>query len=120
MAGPRWVWRAPATKWGDAMHEEPDHMPPLLGGELLSPDVSVLLGSAVEHYTGAGGLPPELSRAAAAICREAHTKGHALESVLREVRAILQREMTRRALTSSDRAALMALVADECVRAFYG
>ncbi|HKO17075.1 MAG TPA: hypothetical protein VJU87_12610 [Gemmatimonadaceae bacterium] len=101
------------------MHNDPGQDPPAVPSAYFSADACSLLGGAVERYTGAGGIPPELSSAAATICREAHNKGLTVDAVIREVRIILERSMARQALTPSDRAALMALVVDECVRAFY-
>ena len=78
-----------------------------------------LLGATVRDYLRGGGVPEELSRITAQLCQEAHARGLTADETLAEIRATLSRIFAECTLTSSDRAALVALAIDECVHAFY-
>lgn len=78
-----------------------------------------LLGTTVRDFLSGGGAPEELARATARLCREAHARGLSANETLGEIRSTLSRILDNCPLTSSDRAALVALAIDECVHAFY-
>ena len=78
-----------------------------------------LLGATVRDFLNGGGVPDELARATARLCREAHMRGLSANETLAEIRSTLSRILDDSPLTSSDRAALVALAIDECVHAFY-
>jgi hypothetical protein len=78
-----------------------------------------LLGATVRSYLETGGVPEELSQATARLCREAHARGLSADATLAEIRATLGSILAACPLTTSDRAALVALAIDECVHAFY-
>ena len=78
-----------------------------------------LLGATVRDFLSGRGVPEELARATARLCREAHTRGLSANETLEEIRSTLSRILDESPLTSSDRAALVALAIDECVHAFY-
>jgi hypothetical protein len=78
-----------------------------------------LLGATVRDYLRSGGMPEELARVTARLCREAHARGLSADETLTEIRATLAKVFSDCALTSTDRAALVALAIDECVHAFY-
>jgi len=78
-----------------------------------------LLGATVRDYLQSGGMPEELARVTARLCREAHARGLSADETLTEIRGTLSKIFADCPLTSSDRAALVALAIDECVHAFY-
>lgn len=78
-----------------------------------------LLGATVRDYLQSGGMPEELARVTARLCREAHRRGLSADETLTEIRATLSKIFADCPLTSTDRAALVALAIDECVHAFY-
>jgi len=78
-----------------------------------------LLGATVRAYLRGGGMPEELARITARLCREAHARGLSADETLTEIRAALGKIFAECTMTSSDRAALVALAIDECVHAFY-
>lgn len=78
-----------------------------------------LLGATVRSYLETGGIPEELARVTARLCREAHARGLSADETLVEIRATLGGILAACPLTTSDRAALVALAIDECVHAFY-
>jgi hypothetical protein len=78
-----------------------------------------LLGATVRDYLEGRGAPDQLALATARLCREAHTRGLSANDTLAEIRSTLARILEDCPLTSSDRAALVALAIDECVHAFY-
>lgn len=85
----------------------------------FSGDACDVLGLTVRDFLAGGGAPEELARATAQLCREAHARGLSANETLAEVRSALSRILDENGLTSSDRAALVALAIDECVHAFY-
>ena len=78
-----------------------------------------LLGATVRSYLETGGIPEELARVTARLCQEAHARGLSADATLGEIRATLGGILAACPLTTSDRAALVALAIDECVHAFY-
>ena len=78
-----------------------------------------LLGATVREYLNGGGVPDSLAQVTARLCREAHERGISADDTLSEIRSTLSRILADCPLTSSDRAALVALAVDECVHAFY-
>lgn len=88
--------------------------PPTFSGEACD-----LLATTVRDYLGGGGVLEELGRVTARLCREAHTRGLSADETLAEIRATLGGILANCPITSSDRAALIALAIDECVHAFY-
>ena len=62
-----------------------------------------LLGATIKDYLERGGVPDALAQATARLCREAQERGL----------------LAACPLTTTDRAALVALAIDECVHAFY-
>jgi len=78
-----------------------------------------LLGATVRAYLETGGIPEELAQVTARLCREAHARGLSADATLAEIRATLGGILAACPLTTSDRAALVALAIDECVHAFY-
>jgi hypothetical protein len=86
---------------------------------LFSGEACALLGATVKTFLETGGVPEELASVTARICREAHVRGLSADETLTEIRATLGGILSGCPLTSSDRAALVALAIDECVHAFY-
>lgn len=78
-----------------------------------------MLGATVRSYLASGGITEELARVTQRLCREAHSRGLSADETLAEIRATLGTILSASALTSTDRAALVALAIDECVHAFY-
>jgi hypothetical protein len=78
-----------------------------------------LLGATVRSYMQSGGMPEELAAVTARLCREAHARGLTADETLAEIRGTLGGILAACPLTSTDRAALVALAIDECVHAFY-
>jgi hypothetical protein len=64
-------------------------------------------------------MPEELARITARLCREAHGRGLSADETLAEIRTALGKIFAEYPMTTSDRAALVALAIDECVHAFY-
>jgi hypothetical protein len=85
----------------------------------FSGEACVMLGATVHSYLQSGGVPEELAEVTARLCREAHAHGLSADETLAEIRATLGGILASCPLTSSDRAALVALAIDECVHAFY-
>lgn len=78
------------------------------------------LSATVESFLKTGCVPQELAEVTARLCREAQTRGLSADATLREIRGTLSDVLGSCTITSSDRAALVALAIDECVHAFYG
>jgi hypothetical protein len=93
---------------------EPPHVAAGFSGEACD-----LLGATVRSYLATGGIPEELSQVTARLCREAHARGLSADETLSEIRSTLGGILASCPLTSTDRAALVALAIDECVHAFY-
>jgi hypothetical protein len=91
-------------------------------GELMafSSDACASLSATVESFLKTGSLPPDLSEVTARLCREAQSRGLSADETLREMRGLLSDVLGSCTITTSDRAALVALAIDECVHAFYG
>ncbi len=87
---------------------------PSFSGEACS-----LLGATVRSYLETGGAPDELATVTARLCQEAHARGLTADETLAEIRSTLGGILAACPLTSTDRAALVALAIDECVHAFY-
>ena len=85
----------------------------------LSGDACSLLASAVRNYLDGGVVLEELSRITARLCRDAHSRGLSADETLAEIRSTLGGILAACPITSSDRAALIALAIDDCVHAFY-
>lgn len=85
----------------------------------FSGDACDLLGATVRNYLDTGGVPEELARVTARLCQEAQARGLSAEETLTEIRATLHGILAACSVTSSDRAALVALAVGECVHAFY-
>lgn len=78
------------------------------------------LGASVEGILETGAIPEDLVQVTARLCREAQARGLSADATLRQIRGTLAGILACSPLTSSDRAALVALAIDECVHAFYG
>jgi hypothetical protein len=98
-------------------HQSPTQQPSSTAG--FSGEACDLLGSTVRSYLETGGAPEELAQVTARLCREAHARGLSADATLAEIRATLGGILAACPLTTSDRAALVALAIDECVHAFY-
>jgi hypothetical protein len=85
----------------------------------FSHDACVSLASTVETYLKTGGVPDQLAAVTGRLCRDAQARGLSADATLREIRAALGNILARCPITSTDRAALVALAIDECVHAFY-
>ena len=85
----------------------------------FSHDACASLASTVETYLKTGGVPDQLAAVTARLCRDAQARGLSADATLREIRAALGNILAGCPITSSDRAALVALAIDECVHAFY-
>lgn len=86
----------------------------------FSTDACASLGVTVTNFLKTGRVPHELAEVTARLCREAQERGLSADATLREIRGTLAMLLSSCAITSSDRAALVALAIDECVHAFYG
>jgi hypothetical protein len=86
---------------------------------MFSGEACDMLGATVRNYIATGGVPEELARVTARLCQEAQARGLSAEQTLTEIRATLDEILAQCPLTSSDRAALVALAIGECVHAFY-
>ena len=78
-----------------------------------------LLGATVKEYLENGGPPERIAEVTAQLCGEAQQRGLSADQTLAEIRATLGGILASCPLTSTDRAALVALAIDECVHAFY-
>jgi hypothetical protein len=78
-----------------------------------------MLGATIRSYMSGGGVPDELADVTKRLCQEAQTRGLSADETLAEIRATLGTLLADCPLTSSDRAALVALAIGECVHAFY-
>ena len=85
----------------------------------FSGEACYLLGATVRSYIAGGGVPEELAEVTKRLCQEAQARGLSAEETLTEIRATLNGLLAECPLTSSDRAALVALAIGECVHAFY-
>jgi hypothetical protein len=85
----------------------------------FSGEACAMLGATIRSYLQTGGVPEELASVTARLCREAHAHGLSADETLAEIRTTLGGILANCPLTSSDRAALVALAIDECVHAFY-
>lgn len=91
-------------------------------GELtaFSSDACASLSATVDSFLKTGSVPPDLSEVTARLCRDAQSRGLSADETLREMRGLLSDVLASCTITTSDRAALVALAIDECVHAFYG
>ena len=78
-----------------------------------------LLGATIKDYLESGGVPDRLGEVTARLCHEAQERGLSADQTLAEIRATLGGILAACPLTTTDRAALVALAIDECVHAFY-
>jgi hypothetical protein len=85
----------------------------------FSREARALLAATVCTYVESGGAPDQLSRVTTQLCQEAQAKGLSADEALTEIRAALDTLLATCAITSSDRAALVALAIGDCVHAFY-
>jgi hypothetical protein len=85
----------------------------------FSGEACAMLGATVRSHLATGGITEELARVTQRLCREAHARGLSADQTLAEIRETLGGILDANALTSTDRAALIALAIDECVHAFY-
>lgn len=85
----------------------------------FSGEACTLLGATVRSYLTSGGVPEELANVTARLCREAHARGLTADETLAQIRSTLGGILAACPLTTTDRAALVALAIDECVHAFY-
>ena len=92
---------------------------PLSDAAVFSGEACALLGATVRSYLETGGAPDELATVTARLCREAHARGLTADETLAEIRKTLGGILAACPLTSTDRAALVALAIDTCVHAFY-
>jgi len=92
---------------------------PLSAVPTFSGEACALLGTTVRSYLESGGIPDELATVTASLCREAHARGLTADETLAQIRSALGTILASCPLTSTDRAALVALAIDECVHAFY-
>lgn len=77
------------------------------------------LSAAIRDYLTGGGLPEGLARITSRLCREAQQRGLSADETLAEIRSTLSGIFAACPLTTSDRAAIVALAIDECVHGFY-
>ena len=89
------------------------------GGQCFSSGACEGLGKAVERYHKLPGAFDDVETATYALCQEAKASGLGVNQALAKIRRELDRAFTGRQLTSSDRAAVIALAVDQCVRAYY-
>ena len=92
---------------------------PLSALPAFSGEACALLDATVRSYLDSGGIPEELAIVTARLCREAHARGLSADETLAEIRTTLGGILASCPLTSTDRAALVALAIDDCVHAFY-
>ena len=89
------------------------------GGHCFSPGACAGLGQAVEKYHRMPGAFDDVQTATYTLCQEAKASGLGVNAALRKIQLELDRAFANRQLTSSDRAAVIALAVDQCVRAYY-
>ena len=65
------------------------------------------------------GAFDDVETATYTLCQEAKASGLGVNEALARIRRELDRAIAGRQLTSSDRAAVIALAVDQCVRAYY-
>jgi hypothetical protein len=104
-----------STTLGSSTHEEVG----INGGPCFSSDACDGLGRAVEKYHRMPGAFDDVETATYTLCQEAKASGLGVNQALAKIRRELDRAFTGRQLTSSDRAAVIALAVDQCVRAYY-
>ena len=92
---------------------------PLAAAPAFSGEACALLGATVRSYLETGGIPEELATVTSRLCREAHARGLTADETLAQIRATLGGILASCPLTSTERAALVALAIDECVHGFY-
>ena len=98
-----------------AVDADPSQLPAIVDRYLASPE----LGATIKDYLERGGAPEGLAEVTARLCHEAQERGLSVDETLAEIRATLGELLAACPLTSTDRAALVALAIDECVHAFY-
>jgi hypothetical protein len=86
---------------------------------VFSGEACDLLGATIKDYLERGGVPNELAAVTARLCHEAQTRGLSADQTLAEIRSTLGTILANCPMTTTDRAALVALAIDECVHAFY-
>jgi hypothetical protein len=99
--------------------DAPKNTQEAVGSTAFSGEACHMLGATVRSYISGGGVPEELARVTKRLCQEAEARGLSAEETLTEIRATLGTLLADCPLTSSDRAALVALAIGECVHAFY-
>ena len=104
-----------STTLGSSAHEDFG----LIGGQCFSPGACDCLGQAVEKYHRTPGAFDDVETATYTLCQEAKASGLSVNEALARIRRELDRAIAGRQLTSSDRAAVIALAVDQCVRAYY-
>ena len=92
---------------------------PTPGPFVFSGDACELLGATIKEYLERGGVPESLAQVTARLCHEAEARGLSADQTLAEIRNTLGAILASCPMTSTDRAALVALAIDECVHAFY-
>jgi hypothetical protein len=100
---------------GSSTHDELG----LNGRQCFSSDACECLGRAVEKYHRMPGAFDDVETATYTLCQEAKASGLGVNQALAKIRWELDRAFAGRQLTSSDRAAVIALAVDQCVRAYY-
>ena len=88
-------------------------------GKCFSSGACERLGRAVEKYHRMPGAFDDVETATYTLCQEAKASGVGVNQALAKIRWELDRAFAGRQLTSSDRAAVIALAVDQCVRAYY-
>jgi hypothetical protein len=104
-----------STTLGSSTHDEFG----LNGGTCFSSGACECLGRAVEKYYRTPGAFDDVETATYTLCQEAKASGLGVNEALARIRRELDRAIAGRQLTSSDRAAVIALAVDQCVRAYY-
>ena len=104
-----------STTLGSGTHDEFE----LNGGQCFSPGACDYLGRAIEKYHRTPGAFDDVETATYTLCQEAKAYGLGVNEALARIRRELDRAIAGRQLTSSDRAAVIALAVDQCVRAYY-
>jgi hypothetical protein len=89
------------------------------GATCFSAGACECLGDAVEKYHRMPGAFDDVQTATYTLCQEAKASGLSVGAALRKIQFELDRAFETRQLTSSDRAAVIALAVDQCVRAYY-
>ena len=99
--------------------DSPEHTKEASRASTFSGEACHMLGATIRSYISGGGVPEELAEVTKRLCQEAQARGLSAEETLTEIRATLGTLLADCPLTSSDRAALVALAIGECVHAFY-